>query len=465
MRRISSSKLSKKIGEKGITALQLALDLGVHRDTIYGILNAKEGWRSVQDKTAVRLAGKLKCEIEELEAGPRDDVPIPADPVPPGLEKWWIRFDSYMTDRTTDFVGRRFVFDAIDRVVNGSQYPSAYIVIRGDPGIGKTSLLSQRIMDQAVPIHHFNVALQGITRPDQFLGNICARMIAGYRLSRDSLPDGFWKDGTLLDELLRQASHQASKDKPLVICVDAVDEVDRSSIPVRANPMFLPPHLPPHTYFVVTMRRVVGLDIQTSSHVEDVDLIADSPENRQDIREYIEEQLSQLDVAKWLAEHRLTVLKACALLEERSEGNFLYLRHILPTLTTRTRPLNAHGDLPQGLMKYYQQHWAHMRSFRPEHFEQVCEPVIGVLAASPAPITAQQIARLTGLQPRRIRGVLQEWREFLTCETHPGKTLRYRLYHSAFREFLAQEVEPDLKRFHRLISSSIDARIRRRKRS
>jgi len=50
-------------------------------------------------------------------------------------------FQTLVNERTRNFVGREFISKAIDRLLQDPNFPSGYIVIRGEPGIGKTSLI------------------------------------------------------------------------------------------------------------------------------------------------------------------------------------------------------------------------------------------------------------------------------------------------------------------------------------
>jgi hypothetical protein len=42
-------------------------------------------------------------------------------------------------DRTRSFVGREFVFSAVDYALRDQSFRSGYIVLQGEPGIGKTA--------------------------------------------------------------------------------------------------------------------------------------------------------------------------------------------------------------------------------------------------------------------------------------------------------------------------------------
>ena len=59
------------------------------------------------------------------------------------LNKHIIDFDTLIAEKTKDFVGRQFVFDALDSFL--SEEKSGYFVIRGEPGIGKSALMGQLV--------------------------------------------------------------------------------------------------------------------------------------------------------------------------------------------------------------------------------------------------------------------------------------------------------------------------------
>jgi hypothetical protein len=46
-------------------------------------------------------------------------------------------FQTLVNERTRNFVGREFIFRATDDIVRDPEFPSGYIVISGEPGIGK----------------------------------------------------------------------------------------------------------------------------------------------------------------------------------------------------------------------------------------------------------------------------------------------------------------------------------------
>jgi hypothetical protein len=109
-------------------------------------------------------------------------------------------------------------------------------------------------------------------------------------------------------------------------------------------------------------------------------------------------------------------------------------------------------ELPKGLIAYYRSHWNQMRKINSEKFDQHYQPIICVLAAVEEAVTANQISNFTGIDSVIIQDVIREWFEFLSHEFSENREPIYRLYHTAFKEFLQQEVDPGLKNYHRMIA-------------
>ena len=71
-------------------------------------------------------------------------------------------FSGYITDRTHDFVGREWVFDAIARWLDDLDGPR-YFIITGEPGIGKTAIATRLTQVYDIAAHHFCTARQADT--------------------------------------------------------------------------------------------------------------------------------------------------------------------------------------------------------------------------------------------------------------------------------------------------------------
>src|SRR5262249_61950146 len=124
-------------------------------------------------------------------------------------------FERLVNERTRNFVGRDFIFSAVDALLGDPQFPSGYILIRGEPGIGKTALVSQLVKTRGY-VHHFNIAPQNIRSTRAFLENVCTQLIVRYQLDHPALPPEASKDSAFLGQLLTEAAEK-SGDAPVVV--------------------------------------------------------------------------------------------------------------------------------------------------------------------------------------------------------------------------------------------------------
>lgn len=359
-------------------------------------------------------------------------------------------FHSLVEASTRDFVGRDFIFRAIDDLVQDAAFPSGYIIIRGEPGIGKTALLAELVRRYGY-VHHFNIALEGIRTTHDFLTNVCAQLIVQYHLDAQvdyqALPpdvtntpmtNSGWLSALLRAVAAQQAGH------PVLILVDALDEAEETPFRPDENRLYLPHVLPEGIFFVITTRDVYD-DRLSVERRRDIVLQDDAPQNYADVRQYIQhfvqrhrEAMSQR-MAQWGVEDAGFI----EVLTERSEGNFRYLVHVLADirdgkLTAATIDNIRH--LPKGLRAYYQHHWRMMRVQDAERFEQYYEPVVCLLAVAPEPISLARLAEWAELPPRRVSEVIQDWHTFLNMVQDAQGDPLYRIYHSTFQSFLREDV-------------------------
>jgi hypothetical protein len=351
-------------------------------------------------------------------------------------------FETLIRERTAHFVGRDFIFGAIDAWLLNPDFRSGYIVVRGEPGVGKTALLAELVQRRGY-VHHFNIGTQNIRSVHDFLTNICAQLIVRYGLAYTYLPPEA-SDSGFLSRLLAEASESAS-GSPVVVAVDALDEADSVGLPRGANLLFLPQALPPHVYFVLSTREREDYHLVVDRR-EDIFLDDSSPENQEDVRRYIRDFIAghQPTMDTRLGEWQVGPDAFQSTIAERSQGNFMYLVHVLgDILSARLNPQNIENvrNLPRGLREYYRRHWRTMEVQDRDRFEREYKPVILILAAAREPVTVEQIADWTELDTFSIQHVISDWREFLNADGgNDSEPVRYRLYHASFQEFLREDI-------------------------
>lgn len=342
-------------------------------------------------------------------------------------------FDQYIEDKANEFIGRDFVFEAINQFIKEKEH--GYFFVRGDPGIGKTALSSHLVKTKQIYLHHFNIRAQGIKRTSVFLRNICSRLIAKYDLGYSILPSKVDKDGGFLSELLEKVSGQQPGEK-IIIVVDALDEVDESGEPCN-NILCLPPNLPKSVYIVATIRR----DAMVPLHVEceQVTLLIkhDSILNDRDIRSYLNQKVKREGIHKYVlarysSEEGIGTSDEQFVneLAQKSEGNFMYLRYVLPEIE---RGVYDKDVIPVGLRGYYDVHWERM-GMMAKPLPHVKIKIIYILSEIREPASRYLIARYARENELSVQEVIDEWGQFL--HQQHNEEIRYSIYHSSFRDFL-----------------------------
>ena len=392
---------------------------------------AHYGWR-IEPHPLETLPGAWMTNIFRL----LTEAPAPLSPHLKVLD-----FERLVEERTRNFVGRDFIFRAIDERLEDSEFPSGYILIRGEPGIGKTALLSQMVKTRGY-VHHFNIAPQNIRSTRAFLENVCAQLIVRYQLDHATLPPEASEDSAYLGQLLAEAV-ASNDDEPVVVLVDALDEAEDVGLAANANRLFLPQVLPPRVFIVMTSREQIDYRLDVDQR-DDIYVRDDEPQNLDDVRSYIRNFLRahQAQMAERITAWNLDADEFVVLLTDKSQGNFMYLVHVLADIRTgRLSPQTIDNirDLPRGLRAYYQRHWRTMRAQDQERFERIYEPVLRILATVREPVTVAAVEEWTNVEPARVRDVIRDWRPYLNEERTATGELLYRVYHSSFQDFLADE--------------------------
>ena len=443
--RPSSSELQK------LTEEQLTSDFPrwegerIEKATKFYLLILREELAQISDEVRQKLVALAMLGIHEILYKQFAEAPVLSRHIPVQ------DFRTLIVERTRGFVGRGFLFEALDNLVKDSEFPSGYIIISGEPGIGKTTFMAELVKRHGY-IHHFNLSLQNIRTARDFLSTICAQLIIHYELDHPTLHPDALKDSSFLSKLLDEVADK-SKGQPTIILVDSLDEADTVGIAPGANILYLPPSLPKGVFFVLTTREThdyrLVVDRQKEIYLRD-----DDPNNLDDVREYISnfirENTGQMNVR--FQEWDIQVDEFIEVITKKSEGNFMYLVHVLRDIYEGkliVANMANIRNLPKGLKGYYQRHWRMMRAEDEDQFDKYQEPVVCILATVREPVTIEMVQEWTKLNPRQIKDVISQWREFLNVDDSGGDSL-YRIYHTSFQDFLKDEV--GLKKYHDKIS-------------
>ena len=429
--RIDGAKLKRLREELALTIEQLAAETDKRADAEdkRGI-SAKTIWRlerggSAHPYTLERLADALSVEPKELltDSSSADS----------GLTRHLCDFTEYIEDRTSDFVGRLFVFDAVDAFVRSNE--CGYFFVRGDPGIGKSSLAAQLIREREY-IHHFNIRAEGINTADAFLRNVCAQLIIDHELDYCELPSDVAADDRFFVALLKEAAQHRDPEDKLVIVVDGLDEVDVSALRSEANLLYLPPRLPPGVFFVATARRdPLQLRIECSQTTSDIS--AESAENMADVEKYLKKAVKRKGIQRYARGHKLSREDFVSNMKGKSEGNFMYLRYVLPEIEKGAYKDLDFDRIPVGLENYYEDHWRRM-GMTASSLPKAKLKIVYILCEVVESVSRALIADFGSEDEMTVQNVLDEWVQFLHKHELDGER-RFNLYHESFRDFLRRK--------------------------
>jgi hypothetical protein len=369
-------------------------------------------------------------------------------------------YTNYIEEKTRGFVGRQFIFDAVDQFLN--EKSRGYILVRGDPGIGKTALAAQIVKTRGY-VHHFNIRAEGVNKASDFLKNVCAQLIAVYELEHTVLPPEATQDGGFLRKLLEEVSAKLDGEKCMIV-VDALDEVDNLGVSSGTNTLYLPMTLPEGIYVICTMRRdEVPLRIDIPEQLP-LFIEQDDAGNIADVREYVTIQTPRAGIQTYIQIQNIDDSFFIQHMVEKSQGNFIYLRMVLPEIEQ-----GAYTDLdltaiPAGLFSYYQDCWSRLRRDSELDWFDFKLPVIIALTVVKEPVSIDLLSDFSYIDDkRRIRAVLNDFDQFIykvDVDYDGGKQRRYRWYHASFFEFIADKEEVseehvDLVEGHRKIADKM----------
>jgi hypothetical protein len=322
------------------------------------------------------------------------------------------------------------VFDRIEAFIEDNS--NGYFTIIGDPGMGKSAILAKYVQDTDC-IAHFNIQLQGPNRADQFLASVCQQLIIRYELPYGGLPSNAMQDGTVLGQLLDEVAEKCN-GQPIVVAIDALDEVDSGSYG-EANILYLPPYLPEGVYFIMTRRRGVEVPLTTSVPEQICNLRDYQTDSQQDVRQYIQNRVGRSALLRQQIEARQETIAAfTGKIVNRSDNNFMYLRYVLQDIEKGLYQDLSLESFPQGLEGYYRFHWRRM-GMMATPLPDAKIKIVYILGEVKQPVSRQQICDFSGEDARTVQPVLNEWEQFLH-ELLQDEQKRYSVYHSSFRDFL-----------------------------
>ncbi len=336
------------------------------------------------------------------------------------------------------FIGREFLFEFVNSNIRNDL---GYNLIIGDAGIGKSSFARKLASDKNYFLHTIKSGGKGDNSFKRFIQNISAHLIIEYNLNYANFDEGYKEDGIFLEKILKEVSQNLKVGDQKIIVVDGIDELrDEDLTKFRnENILFLPNELPSNIFFILTMRDIrkkVGIPDSVDKENEFV-IEADGKLNKEDASKYIKERIKEEGVQSFLKQNSLTEEDLITELNNKSGGNFMYLKHVIDELAKKNSMFSdlKLSGLPDGLEKYYKWHFEKMKAVTNETLRTKLK-VIYVICESSQPISAEFISSVLKTDDV-VEELLDEWEQFLRVTKK--KRVLYEIYHESFREFLMKK--------------------------
>jgi hypothetical protein len=233
-----------------------------------------------------------------------------------------------------------------------------------------------------------------------------------------------------------------------VIVVDALDEAEDLSPQSGANVLFLPRVLPPGIFIIATSRREPKEDVRLRIDIPEQierDLRQDEPGNSADITEYIQGQVSNPGIKVYIQRQQIDDELFVGHLVDKAQGNFIYLRYVLPEIERGHYQDLALDQLPRGLQNYYESHWQRIKRANGLDWFDYRLPVVLALTVMKKPVPITLIIKYSEVNDkRRVNEVLHDFDQFLYkvgIEYDRQLTTCYRWYHASFFDFISRKEE------------------------
>jgi len=341
------------------------------------------------------------------------------------------------------FVGRVWLFDAIEQWRNSSDRASRLFWIVGDPGVGKSAA--------AAHLTHFGrdkvIAAQFVEwdKPDHRSAQRVVRSIAfqlatrlpEYRKLLLTLPEIAELDrkgpAELFDYLLATPLHSVidgGRERYLIV-IDALDEAGEAG----RNPLVEmlarnASRLPEWIGIVVTSRPESAVKTPLQG-LNPLVLDTGTDDNRADIRDYLRHELAlQL-------ENRPDADRLIEQILEKSEGVFLYVERVCHDLQQGHLTLERPDQFPQGLGGVFCQFFD--RQFPDlEKFRRDIRPALRAILAAREPLPIEILQRLFNWQDEDLCDFTRILGSFFPVTSEAGHEV-IKPYHKSLADWLADE--------------------------
>jgi len=378
-------------------------------------------------------------------------------------------FSTRIQELDEGFTGRLWLINQVNDFLYKSE--QKYLVISGEPGIGKSAIAAHLVRQGKTHGHHFCRAQEGTTLdPIIFVRSLTHQLVrrlpdfsqhviepeapqinvhlsVGQAIGSQIYPvfiDQFVIEARdagevfrrLIAEPLKRWANPRLNPKPVVLLVDGLDE----AMKLERHPSIFDlieqaRDLPRAVRWVLTSRP--GEHLSSLRGVRLV-LSAASDEQQGDIRSYTSAFLDEPIISRALAVQKLDRAAYLDLVTRRSEGNFLYLKLAFAQLrktVAADKPLARPAELPPGLEDLYREYLYRLtRSQHRDSWKDFFRPGVRILAVARDALDFAELALLSGASPQSLNDLLSELAELL--DSGPEGNGPYRLHHASFADFM-----------------------------
>ncbi|MBN1887055.1 MAG: NACHT domain-containing protein, partial [Thermoflexales bacterium] len=355
------------------------------------------------------------------------------------------------------FVGRGWLEARVDDWLGDPARRSGVFVLVGGAGVGKTAFLAHLVLRREQEkdkrkryLHVFAGQFPHEANVSYAIQLLAAQIVDHYDLRdygrRDTLVE-LSSTPDFLERLLRMAAKTLARDEKIVVVCDALDEAGHGA---NGNVLGLPTRLPDGVYLVLSHRPVpVALHIDDPAPLS-FELKPDDANNLRDIQDYLTGVARQAEVASLLGGREDGERTFIQSLMDKSQGNWMYLHHVVNQVRRGERdPLDLAG-LPGGLVSYYARYWCDWREGRnrrgegPAQWDRLYGPLLATLAVAQERVSVEELVTWTGVDagPAAVRRLLREkWRDHVEERNGGEGGERYGVYHTSFRDFISGQVD------------------------
>ena len=388
-------------------------------------------------------------------------------------------FQSFIAERTENFVGRGWVFDRVDAWLASGSGPRTFL-LAGPPGSGKSAIAARLVqlsegqvagswpcLRSGFLVHdHFcQAGLDSTLSPTTFVQSLSEALANRYRAFQEALQAASPRHvtitvnqradqiaggqmigvqlrlqltggdaRTLFDEAVRQPLVKLCGQQPnerIVLLIDSLDEALSFHVSNNIVQLLrLTNDFPSQVLLVLTCRskseRVFDLVGRPT-----LDLVDDAPPGLDEVKQYALVRLhdSPKPVQGEIAEA----------IAAKSKGNFLYAFHVLNDLLRAGSIAEGipKNELPDELEDVYRKFLERELDYS-ARWNGVYRPLLGAIAVAHGEgLTREQLIGITDLEEDTANDVLGVCEQYLVGSETDGRP--WRIYHQSFRDFLLND--------------------------